>query len=362
MNSASSISTCAQSFPPGVNPVEGAAGSAVVASTGAADGPVVPRKFPPWLKVRAPGGKNYQELLALVKEQRLHTVCESASCPNIGECWSNRTLTIMILGNICTRSCGFCDVATGRPGSVDEEEPERVAHLLSQLSLRHTVITSVDRDELKDGGARIWARTIEVVREKCPGMTIEVLIPDFKGREADMDAVFRARPDILAHNMETVPRLSRRVRPQAGYLRSLGVLQRARSQGLLTKSGMMLGLGETLEEVQEVMRDLYTSGCEIVTLGQYLRPSPRHLPVERFVTPEEFAQLREYGMSLGLKHVESGPLVRSSYHADSQAREHGRSGGRQEGSQNGASDPSQAGGWSGINSNLATPPTEFDVP
>lgn len=322
----------------------------------------VPRKFPPWLKVRAPGGKNYQALLALVKEQRLHTVCESASCPNIGECWSNRTLTIMILGNVCTRACGFCDVATGRPGTVDEDEPARVAHVLSQLELRHTVITSVDRDELKDGGAAIWARTITTVREKCPGMTIETLIPDFKGKAVDLDTVFAARPDILAHNLETVPRLNRRVRPQAGYLRSLGVLQRARAQGLLTKSGLMLGLGETLEEIREVMSDLHASGCEILTLGQYLRPSPKHLPVERFVSPEEFITLREYGEALGFLHVESGPLVRSSYHADSQARAFrnpGESGRAHFQERRGAQDLANPTRRSDI---LATPPGEFEVP
>lgn len=283
----------------------------------------IKRKFPEWLKVRAPGGENYHSLLRLVREQRLHTVCESASCPNIGECWSHRSLTIMILGNVCTRSCGFCDVLTGRPGTVDEDEPRRVAETLSQLGLRHTVITSVDRDELKDLGAGIWARTIQEVKRACPEMTLEVLIPDFKGRAAELDLVFATRPDILAHNLETVPRLNRRVRPQAGYLRSLGVIERARAQGLLTKSGLMLGLGERDDEIQEVMRDLFAAGCEVLTLGQYLRPSQKHLPVDRFVPPETFASLRAYGMSLGFKHVESGPLVRSSYHADQQARQFG---------------------------------------
>lgn len=295
--------------------------SAPETDAASADTLPVPRKSPPWLKVRAPGGANYQSLLKLVREQRLHTVCESASCPNIGECWSNRSLTIMILGNVCTRSCGFCDVLTGRPGTVDEDEPNRVAYVLSQLELRHTVITSVDRDELKDGGSTIWARTIEAVRRACPEMTIEALISDFKGRAEDLDRVFAARPDILAHNLETVPRLNRLVRPQAGYLRSLGVIQRAKSSGLLTKSGLMLGLGETDDEIREVMQDLVASGCDVLTLGQYLRPSPKHLPVTRFVPPEVFADFRVYGMSLGFKHVEAGPLVRSSYHADAQARE-----------------------------------------
>jgi lipoic acid synthetase len=225
----------------------------------------------------------------------------------------------MILGNVCTRSCGFCDVETGRPGAVDEDEPERVALVLSQLNLRHTVITSVDRDDLKDGGSTIWARTLEAARRLCPWMTLEALIGDFKGREADLDRVFGARPEILAHNLETVPRLNRKVRPQATYARSLAVISRAKSQGLQTKSGLMLGLGETLEEVQEVMRDLQSAGCDLLTLGQYLRPSPAHLPVERYVEPSEFQGLKAYGEMLGFRHVESGPLVRSSYHADRQA-------------------------------------------
>lgn len=278
------------------------------------------RRHPEWIRVRAPGGRQYEALKALVSQQRLHTVCESATCPNIGECWSARTLTLMILGNVCTRSCGFCDVKTGRPGWVDEAEPERVAYALSQLALRHAVITSVDRDELPDGGSGIWAQTIRAVRRLCGEMTLECLIPDFKGRPADLDRVFDARPDILAHNLETVPRLNRKVRPQAGYLRSLGVIRRAHEQGLTTKSGLMLGLGETDEEVLEVLYELRQAGCDLVTLGQYLRPSPGHLPVERFVEPKEFERLRTAGITLGFRHVESGPLVRSSYHADAQAR------------------------------------------
>lgn len=278
------------------------------------------RRHPEWIRVRAPGGRNYEELKALVTQQRLHTVCESATCPNIGECWSNKTLTLMILGNVCTRSCGFCDVKTGRPGSVDEGEPVRVAQALSQLGLRHAVLTSVDRDELPDGGSALWARTIREVQRSCAGLTLECLIPDFKGRPADLDRVFEARPDILAHNLETVPRLNRTVRPQAGYLRSLGVIRRAHEQGLTTKSGLMLGLGETDDEVMEVMKELVAAGCDILTLGQYLRPSPAHLPVERFVAPTVFEMLRRQGLALGFRHVESGPLVRSSYHADAQAR------------------------------------------
>lgn len=286
-----------------------------------AEQPSAPRRrHPDWIRVRAPGGRNYEALKALVQQQQLHTVCESASCPNIGECWSNKTLTLMILGNVCTRSCGFCDVKTGRPGFVDEGEPARVAHALSQLGLRHAVLTSVDRDELPDGGSTLWTRTIREVKQRCPELTLECLIPDFKGRPVDLDRVFDARPDILAHNLETVPRLNRKVRPQAGYLRSLGVIRRAHEQGLTTKSGLMLGLGETDEEIREVMQELTAAGCDILTLGQYLRPSPAHLPVERFVEPSIFEQLRLEGLRLGFRHVESGPLVRSSYHADTQAR------------------------------------------
>jgi lipoic acid synthetase len=279
----------------------------------------VKRRHPAWLKVRAPGGPAYESLLRLVREQRLHTVCESAACPNIGECWSSRELTLMILGNVCTRSCGFCDVATGRPGAVDPGEPARVAYVLSRLELKHAVITSVDRDDLKDGGSTAWAETLKVVRAACPAMTVEALIPDFKARAVDLDRVFDARPHILAHNLETVPRLNRVVRPQAAYARSLAVISRAKARGLVTKSGLMLGLGERMEEVRAVMQELVDAGCDILTMGQYLRPSPAHLPVERYVEPSEFDALRDYGRSLGYRHVESGPLVRSSYHAGRQA-------------------------------------------
>jgi len=278
------------------------------------------RHHPPWLKVRAPGGPEYEALRKLVHEQGLHTVCESATCPNIGECWNNRSLTIMILGNICTRRCGFCDVSTGRPGPVDAGEPQRVALALSRLNLKHAVITSVDRDDLPDGGAATWAETIRAIRRQSPFMTIEALIGDFKGRHGDQTLVFDSRPNILAHNLETVPRLSREVRPQARYDRSLELIGQAKAHGLKTKSGLMLGLGETLAEVKTVMEDLLSSGCDLLTLGQYLRPSKEHLPVARFVPPEEFQELGDFGMKIGYQHVEAAPLVRSSYHADKQAQ------------------------------------------
>ena len=253
-----------------------------------------------------------------MREKRLHTVCESASCPNIGECWGRKTATFMILGNICTRSCGFCDVMTGHPQAVDWDEPRRVAEAIRTLGLRHVVITSVNRDELPDGGAAIWAETIRQVRSRHPGCTIEVLIPDFKGSAEALYTVLEARPDILAHNTETVPRLYRQVRPQANYAQSLEVLDRAKRAGFVTKTGLMLGLGEEEEEVRAVMRDLQAVACDILTLGQYLQPSKRHLPVRRFYTPAEFARLKREGEAMGLRHVESGPLVRSSYHADTQ--------------------------------------------
>lgn len=276
------------------------------------------KKHPPWLRVRAPGGPVYEDMKHLVKEQRLHTVCESAACPNIGECWSRRSLTIMILGNICTRSCGFCDVITGKPGAADINEPARVAETIRHLKLRHVVITSVDRDDLKDGGAAIWAETVNRVRSLSPQTTIEVLVPDFKGVFEDQEEVFDASPDILAHNLETVKRLQKSVRPQARYDRSLEILTRAKEAGLKTKSGLMLGLGEDVDEVREAMSDLHNAGCDMLTLGQYLSPSARHLPVQRHVHPEEFERLKNEGLALGFTQVESGPLVRSSYHADEQ--------------------------------------------
>jgi lipoic acid synthetase len=266
-----------------------------------------------------PAGEGYQQLRQRVRELSLHTVCQSASCPNIGECWNNRALTVMILGDICTRSCRFCDVATGRPLPVDEGEPQRVAQILAELELRHTVITSVDRDDLKDGGASIWARTLHACHELAPAMTIEVLVPDFKGSLADVDTVLQAQPDVFAHNLETVPRLSRQVRVQARYERSYAVLEHARRRGALTKTGLMLGLGETTEEIHEVIDALGELGLTILTLGQYLQPSRRHMPIERYVHPDEFAALREHALARGIRHVESGPLVRSSYHAEGQA-------------------------------------------
>ena len=265
------------------------------------------------------GGEAYHDLRARVRELKLHTVCQSASCPNIGECWNNRALTIMILGNICTRSCRFCDVATGRPLPVDTEEPARVAEILAELDLNHTVITSVDRDDLKDGGASVWADTLHACHELAPNMTIEVLVPDFKGNLADVDTVLEANPDVFAHNLETVPRLSKQVRVQARYDRSYAVLEHARRRGALTKTGLMLGLGESLGEVREVIDQLAGLGLTILTLGQYLQPSKKHLAIDRYVHPDEFAELKEYAEQKGVRHIESGPLVRSSYHAEGQA-------------------------------------------
>ena len=282
-------------------------------------GPRAPR-HPPWIKARMPSGETFMDVRSLVHGLNLHTVCESASCPNIGECWNHRALTIMILGGVCTRSCQFCDVPTGRPEPVDTDEPRRVALALSSLNLRHTVITSVDRDDLPDGGAAIWAETIRRVREACPQMTLEVLTGDFKGNTADVDTVLRAAPHLFSHNLETVPRLSRQVRVQARYDRSYAVLAHAKKQGAVVKTGLMLGLGEELDEVKQVLEQLRGLGCDIVTLGQYLRPSLKHLPVARYVHPDEFAALKEWALALGFPHVESGPLVRSSYHADQQAR------------------------------------------
>ncbi|NVB41996.1 lipoyl synthase [Pseudenhygromyxa sp. WMMC2535] len=277
------------------------------------------RRHPDWLRVPMPGGKDYAELRRRVGELKLHTVCQSASCPNIGECWNNKALTIMILGDICTRSCRFCDVATGRPLPVDEEEPNRVATILAELELNHTVITSVDRDDLKDGGAGVWAATLEACHRLAPWMTIEVLVPDFKGKLADVDTVLAANPDVFAHNLETVPRLSREVRVQARYDRSYDVLRHARAAGALTKTGLMLGLGETLDEVREVISQLGELGLTILTLGQYLQPSKKHLGVARYVHPDEFAALAEFAREAGVVHIEAGPLVRSSYHAEGQA-------------------------------------------
>ncbi|HUS64449.1 MAG TPA: lipoyl synthase, partial [Kofleriaceae bacterium] len=272
-----------------------------------------------WIKVKLPTSPVFFEVQRLVREQKLHTVCESASCPNIGECWTRRALTIMILGDICTRSCRFCDVTTGRPLPADPDEPRRVAETLAQLGLEHTVITCVDRDDMPDGGAAHWAETIRRVKAACPSMTLEVLAGDFKGDTSLVDVVLAAEPDVYAHNLETVPRLSRQVRVQASYPRSYRILEHARKRGAVTKTGLMLGLGEEVAEVHEVLREVAALGVDIVTLGQYLSPSAKHLPVARYVTPAEFDELRAAALALGIPHVESGPLVRSSYHADGQA-------------------------------------------
>lgn len=273
---------------------------------------------PAWLKVRFFGGENYQDLKRIMRSLDLHTVCESARCPNQGECWEHRTATFMILGDICTRACGFCAVTSGRPaGPPDEDEPERVAMAVEQMRLKYAVVTSVNRDDQPDGGAKIFARTIAAVRARVPDCKIEVLIPDFRGHAAALRTVVAARPDVLNHNVETVPRLYRRVRPGAIYARSLELLRRAKqlAPSMPAKTGMMLGLGETRDEVLEAMGDLVACGTDILTLGQYLQPTRDHLPVLRFVHPDEFAEYKQLGMEMGFRHVESGPLVRSSYHA-----------------------------------------------
>jgi lipoic acid synthetase len=272
---------------------------------------------PAWLKAPAPAGENYHELKELVGRLALHTVCESAACPNIGECWNRRTATFMILGNVCTRRCGFCAVQKGAPLDVDYDEPRRVAEAAAALGLRYAVITSVNRDDRKDGGAELFALTISAIRRRLPGCRVEVLIPDFQGSHEALQTVLAARPDVLNHNIETVPRLYRQVRPGARYERSLGILGAARraAPSIPVKSGMMVGLGETEAEVRDVMRDLAAQGVDIFTLGQYLRPSPRHLPIVRYYAPAEFAAFRQAGYEMGFAHVEAGPLVRSSYHA-----------------------------------------------
>jgi lipoic acid synthetase len=273
---------------------------------------------PAWIRMKMPAGEVFFDLKKRVAELGLHTVCESASCPNIGECWNRQSLTIMILGGTCTRSCQFCDVPTGRPAPPDAGEPERVATILAELGLRHTVITCVDRDDLPDGGAAHWAATISAVKQRAPEMVLEVLTGDFKGDTGAVDTVLAAGPDVFAHNLETVPRLSRQVRVQASYARSYAVLRHAKNRGAITKTGLMLGLGEELDEVRTVMRELREIGADILTLGQYLRPSRKHLEVARFVTPDEFAALKTEALAMGFPHVESGPMVRSSYHADGQ--------------------------------------------
>jgi len=278
-----------------------------------------PRK-PSWLRVKMPAGGTYLALKRLVRQHRLHTVCEEAMCPNIGECWEQRSATFMLLGDTCTRSCGFCAVKTGRPAALDEQEPERVAAAIALLNLRYAVITSVNRDDLEDGGSHIFVATIRAVRHHVPDCRIEVLIPDFKGNWDALAAVVDARPDVLNHNMESIARLYDRVRPQAKYERSLELLARVKDRDttLHTKSGLMVGLGETPDELLATMRDLRQAACDLLTLGQYLCPSPHHLPVQRFYHPDEFAALKRAGETMGFTHVEAGPLVRSSYHAATQ--------------------------------------------
>ncbi|MEN9441607.1 MAG: lipoyl synthase [Bacteroidota bacterium] len=273
-------------------------------------------KKPKWLRVKLPTGENYRKVRSLVDEHKLHTICESGSCPNMGECWGEGTATFMILGNICTRSCGFCAVKTGRPDEVDIYEPGKVAQSVKIMQVKHAVITSVDRDDLKDGGAEIWAQTVRAIRQQSPGTTMETLIPDFAGNWENLQILIDAAPEIVSHNLETVRRLTKAVRIQAKYDRSLEVLFRLKKGGMRTKSGIMLGLGETDEEIIETMEDLASVNVDILTIGQYLQPTPKHLPIAEFVTPERFDKYRELGLKMGFRYVESGPLVRSSYHAE----------------------------------------------
>ena len=272
---------------------------------------------PKWLRVKLPTGNSYRNVRKLVDNYGLHTICQSGNCPNMGECWGEGTATFMILGNVCTRSCGFCSVKTGRPDTVDWDEPERVARSVKLMGVKHCVITSVDRDDLRDGGSILWKETVQAVRRMSPGTTMETLIPDFKGEKVNIDRIVEAAPEIVSHNMETVRRLTRKVRIQAQYDRSLEVLSYLKEAGLpRTKSGIMLGLGEKREEVIESLSDLRKANVDIVTLGQYLQPTPKHLPVQEFVTPEQFEEYKEIGLEMGFRYVESGPLVRSSYHAE----------------------------------------------
>jgi len=273
-------------------------------------------KKPKWLRVKLPIGENYRKVRSLVDEHKLHTICESGSCPNMGECWGEGTATFMILGNICTRSCGFCGVKTGRPETVDWDEPEKVARSIKIMNIKHAVITSVDRDDLKDGGADIWAQTVRAIRHQSPGTTLETLIPDFAGKWENLQVIIDVAPEIVSHNLETVRRLTKQVRIQAKYDRSLEVLFRLKKGNMRTKSGVMLGLGESEEEIIETMTDLRSVGVDILTLGQYLQPTPKHLPVKEFITPERFDKYGQLGREMGFRYVESGPLVRSSYHAE----------------------------------------------
>ncbi|HTF44676.1 MAG TPA: lipoyl synthase [Terriglobales bacterium] len=284
-------------------------------------GPPIRKPKPAWLKAKAPAGENFHNLKKLARDLDLHTVCESAQCPNIGECWNHKTATFMLLGNICTRRCGFCAVPKGRPQAIDWDEPRRVADAVAKLGLKHAVVTSVNRDDDNVGGARVFAETIRHIRELTPECRIEVLIPDFQGMEEALRVVLDARPDVLNHNTETVPRLYRVVRSGARYERTLGLLEKAKklSPGVVTKSGVMVGLGETITELVEVFSDLGSRGVDILTVGQYLRPSRDHLPMTRYYTPDEFHYMKEEALRFGFRHVESGPMVRSSYHAHEQA-------------------------------------------
>lgn len=273
-------------------------------------------KKPKWLRVKLPTGENYKRVRSLVDQHKLHTICESGGCPNMGECWGEGTATFMILGNICTRSCGFCAVKTGKPDNVDIFEPSKVAHSVKTMGVKHAVITSVDRDDLKDGGSEIWVQTVQSIRKQSPGTTLETLIPDFAGNWDNLQRIIDIAPEIVSHNLETVRRLTKKVRIQAKYDRSLEVLFRLKKGGMRTKSGVMLGLGESESEVIETMEDLRSVDVDILTLGQYLQPTPKHLPVDEFITPEKFLHYKEFGLKMGFRYVESGPLVRSSYHAE----------------------------------------------
>jgi lipoic acid synthetase len=303
----------------------GVAADVASVAAGACGGPPAawPQQKPRWLKVRAPGGGDYRRLKGLMRELGLNSVCEEARCPNIGECWDAGTATFLIMGDKCTRNCPYCAIAHGRPEELDEDEPRRVAEMIEQLALRHVVITSVDRDDLADGGARIFGWLIDDIHERLPACSIEVLTPDFRGMPAAIERVIAARPDIFNHNMETVERLHPEARPGAKYERSLGVLRLAKGldDGVLIKTGIMLGLGEEADDIRAFMDDALEAGVQILTLGQYLRPSERHREIDRYVTPEEFAEWKAYGEMLGFLHVESGPLVRSSYHAREQVEE-----------------------------------------
>jgi lipoic acid synthetase len=301
-----------------------AMGGAGLVGLPAADGSTAPRRHPDWIKARMPSGANYHDLKGLLRGLNLNTVCEEAHCPNVGECWDQRTATIMILGDTCTRACGFCNIKTGKPTWFDDDEPRRVADALQDLGLEHVVVTSVARDDLPDGGAGVFAETIRQLRSRIPGMGVEVLIPDFNGEEAPLRAVMEAGPDILNHNLETVKRLQKPVRKRARWDRTLGVLARAKvyaaeyGHEVHTKSSLMVGLGETRAEMTEAFAALRAVDCDIMTIGQYLRPSLRHLPLERYYHPDEFAEMRAEALAMGFRHVESGPLVRSSYHARDQ--------------------------------------------